>query len=574
MFDWLKRRNSPPSPAASPETTSVDALIAQADVLRESGQRDLALAAYLQAHKSDAQRIYPLYWLATLEEECGRFDEALAYCQRALALDAGQIGLLLRAASITVALGDDVAALENYQRVAALDPDAPGIDAHLADQYCRLGQLRDGVEAFDRALARTPDDAILQSNRLFVLNYSELLTAEQLFAEHQSWGSRHEAVLRATWHPFEYNRDPGRRLKVGLVSADLRAHAVANFVEPWLRAHDRNQIESHCFDVSADPEDATTASMRGLAHSWHRVADLGDAALAARIRAAGIDILLDLSGHTRGNRLLVFARRPAPVQATWLGYLNTTGLTAMDYRLTDDNLDPPGMTAQFHTETLARLAAHACFAPASGTPEVVPSQVGQGHPLTFGSVNQWPKVSASVKDLWAKMLKQLPEARLFVIARGANHPAVRSRIVDSFVQRGVRAELLEVFPFMPTAEFLRLLGRVDIALDSFPYGGGTTTMQCLWMGVPVLTIKGRVAMSRNSVGILDAVGLADLAVATPADYVQTGVALGRDVARLVVLRQQLRGRMAASRVTDAGSFARDMERALRDMWITYCNRNN
>jgi predicted O-linked N-acetylglucosamine transferase (SPINDLY family) len=258
------------------------------------------------------------------------------------------------------------------------------------------------------------------------------------------------------------------------------------------------------------------------------------------------------------------------VQATWLGYLNTTGLTPIDYRITDAYLDPPGETEQFHTERLVRLAAHACFAPWPATPEVVPSPVNAGEPLTFGSVNQWPKVSDSVKDLWARMLVRASAARLFVIARGAQHDAVREQIVEGFVRRGARPDQIVAFPFLPTTEFLKLLGRIDIALDPFPYGGGTTTMQCLWMGVPVVTLRGCTAMARNSVGILDAVGLADLATATSDTYAETALMLGRDRGRLATLRGSLRSRMAASRLTDADAFARDMERAWSAMWEAHC----
>ncbi len=572
MFGWLKRETTPAPPAGAPAKPDVEGLIADGDRLREAGERAKARDAYLRAHHADPGRVYPLYWLATLDEEFGELDRARDHCQRALLLDPDQIGMLLRFASICAASGDDATALHTYQRIAALDPDLPLLDAHLADHYCRLGRVAEGVAAFERALARDPDDVVLQSNRLFVLNYSDLLTPAQLFAAHRAWGARHESALRAQWQPFAATRDPARRLRIGYVSADLRDHAVASFFEPLVEAHDRERFEIHCFDNSPHAEDSVTLRLREHVSAWHKTANLDDDALAAMIRQAGIDVLVDLSGHTKGNRLLAFARKPAPVQATWLGYLNTTGLTAIDYRITDAHLDPPGETEQFHTERLVRLATHACFAPARESPAVVPSPVNAGEPLTFGSVNQWPKVTDAVKDLWARMLVQAPDARLFVIVRGAQHAPVRERVVADFTERGVRPDQVGVFPFLPTARFLSLLGRVDVALDPFPYGGGTTTLQCLWMGVPVVTLRGRTATSRNAVGALEAVGLSELATATPDAYARAALVLGRDRAMLAALRQTLRDRTAASRLTDANAFARDMERALRAMWETYCAR--
>ncbi len=234
----------------------VSRLLTRADTAREAGKTAEALQAYAQAHAADPGRVYPLYWLATLEQEAGHLEAARDYCRNALRLDPDQIGLLLRYADIAAASFDDATALEYYQRVARFDPDIPGLDAHLADCYCRLGRIRDGVAAFDRAIARAPDEVALQDNRLFVLNYSGLLTPEQLFAEHREWGARHEATLRPKWRPFDNVRDSARRLAIGYVSSDLRDHAVASFIEPLLRAHDAERFDVHCFDTSNYAQDA------------------------------------------------------------------------------------------------------------------------------------------------------------------------------------------------------------------------------------------------------------------------------------------------------------------------------
>ncbi len=568
MLNWLKRKASSTPATGSVPVADIAQVLADADQLREAGHRERALDAYRQAHQLDAGRVSPLYWLATLHEEAGEFERARDYASRALLLDPDQIGLLLRMGGIAAAMRDHAAARDTYHRVARLDPDAPGIDALLADQLCIVGQLNEGIAAFDRALQRQPDSVQLQQARLFCLNYTDLLSPQQLADEHRAWGARHGPELLAGLHSAMPATDHAK-LRVGYVSPDFRDHAVAFFVAPLLEHHDRSRFEVFAFDTSAVAEDSTTERMKAHVHEWRHVHDLDDAALAAAIRAAGIQILVDLSGHTKGNRLLMFARKPAPVQVTWLGYLSTTGLTAMDYRLTDAHMDPPGLTESLHTEELVRLPVQACFAPWPDAPPVAPSPISQGAPLTFGSVNQWSKVSDATKDLWASILVECQDARLHAIVRGGQNPGLQHAIAAEFAQRGVTSGQVEVFPFLTTTSFLQVLGRIDVALDPFPYGGGTTTMQCLWMGVPVVTLAGATALSRNSVGPLVCAGLRELVAATPAEYQATAIRLGRDPQTLARLRTELRPRLRSSALTDATAFAHSVEEAYRGMWDRY-----
>lgn len=537
-------------------------LVASADEARERGDLGAAVAGYQSALAIAPRDAYSLFWLATLYGDAGHLDKARGFAERGLSLDPDQIGLLLRLGAIAHAQRDPVLALACYERVRALDAEVPQIDALLADQLCYVGRVDEGIAAFERAQARDPGSRALAHNRLFCLNYSARLAPADLAAEHRAWGRDVEASTPVM--PPVAPRADGP-LRVGYVSGDLRDHAVATFLAPLLAHHDRDRFHVTCFDTSEVAEDALTAELRRSASAWVKADKLPDDALAAAIRDARIDVLVDLSGHTRGNRLEVFARRPAPVQATWLGYLSTTGLSRMDYRITDAHMDPIGMTESLYTERLVRLPVQACFRPSAGTPEVGPSPVQLGSPLTFGSVNQWPKVSEGVKALWGALLAGNPDARLIVVARGGQNASMRELVAADFARHGARAGQIEVLPFMTTPEFLALLGRIDIALDPFPYGGGTTTFQCLWMGVPVVTLAAATAMSRNAVGPLSHVGLADLVAGSGEDYVRIASALGRDRARLGDLRRVLRERMRKSPLMDGAAFARAMEEALLAM---------
>ena len=337
-----------------------------------------------------------------------------------------------------------------------------------------------------------------------------------------------------------------------------------------LREHDKAAFDVLCFDTSPGPEDVTTQRIKRYGHIWQRVAGLDNAALAATIRQSRVDILIDLSGHTRCNRLLVFALKAAPVQATWLGYLNTTGLSSIDYRITDAFLDPPGATEHLHTETLVRLKNQACLTPPDPSPPVATLPALRTGRITFGSVNNWVKVSDATKDTWATIIRKAGHARLLIVAAGAQNDEFRRSVVSDFVSRGVSAEQVSMYPFLPLTGFLQLLAEVDIGLDPFPYGGGTTTMHCLWMGVPVVTLAGKTAFARNSVGLLNRVGLSHLVAAELEGYVKTALDLATDLPNLANIRVGLRDRMLRSPLVDADRFTRNLESAYRAMWCNYC----
>jgi protein O-GlcNAc transferase len=570
MFSVFKRKSPPDATPTAAVSDRVTTLLKQGDAARDRGDRASAIVAYLAALALAPDDLYVIYWLAQLNLDADNLTAARQFCERGLALEPGQLGLLFTMGKIAAAVADPAYALHVYERIQRIDPKADGLDALMADQYCFLGRISEGIAAFKRALSQQPESVALQSNVLFVSNYAGDSTPEEISDRHRHWGAMHEGRLRAARRPLNNSRDPNRRLRIGYVSADLRAHAVAFFVEPLLRNHDFSTYEIHCFDTSPFPEDDVTQRLKAHGSAWHRVGELSDEALAEAIRASDIDVLVDLSGHSTLNRLLTFARKPAPVQATWLGYLNTTGLSSMDYRITDRYLDPDGMTERLHTEKLFRIPNASCFRPAADSPPVGPLPAAEHETFTFGSLNHWAKVTEETKGVWAQILVAAPSTRLVVVARGGQNKAFQSQVIADFVARGARADQVSVQPTMSLQAFLALFESLDVALDPFPYGGGTTTMHSLWMGVPVVTLAGKTAFSRNAIGPLTEVGLSRLIATTPQQYVEIATGLTKDLVWLGQTRSSLRARMKASALVDGLAFARSMENAYRAMWHNYC----
>jgi protein O-GlcNAc transferase len=532
-----------------------------------------ARALYERVLTSTPGNVYVLYQLAGALEGIGALDEAAYTCDRGLALSPDQPALLHRRGGIAFKKHQFILALETYQRLKELHPEFPLIDAMIADQLASLGRGSEAIEAFDRALVLAPETVRLQSDRLFVLNYFGLMTRERLFEQHRRWGAAHEAQLRHLWAPHPQSIDPERKLRIGYVSPDLRHHAVAYFIEGVFRNHDRSSFEVHALDVSPYGEDDVARRLAGYCDHWHRLGECSDDEITAFIREREIDVLVDLSGHTAHNRLLVFARRPAPVQVGWFGYMNTTGLTSIDYRLTDGGLDPPGASDAFYTERLFRLPSAACFQPDPGSPEVggLPA-VSNGY-VRMASVNQWTKVTDTTKDLWSRILCDLPSARLVVVARGGGDEAVRASIMDEFVRRGAAARQIEVVDFRPIRSFLAFLNDIDLALDPFPYGGGTTTLHATWMGVPIVTLESESELGKSTPGILRGLGASELIAHDLHAYQTIAVELANDVSRLLTYRRELRDRFRNSPLMDACLLTRSVEAAFRAMWKSYCARS-
>ncbi|MEI6559460.1 MAG: tetratricopeptide repeat protein [Rhodospirillaceae bacterium] len=533
----------------------------------------------------------------------GRLDEAAASYRRALALKPDYAGAHYNLASSLQAQGRPEAALGHFEQALALGPERPEVHNNLGAALLELGRVTEAVAHFERALTLAPDHAEARnnlgkgcqelgrmaeavahyrqalalrpgyaeahSNLLMTLTYLPDLPAARLFAEHRDFGRRHACPALPHANP----REPGRRLRIGYVSGDFRHHVVGFFIEPLLAAHDRTAVSSRCYSETRRP-DAVTARIKALAEGWCETAGLDDRALAARIQADGIDLLIDLAGHSAFNRLPVFALKPAPVQVTWLGYPGSTGLAAIDYRLVDPVSDPEGGADRLASEALVRLqGGFLCYRPpcAAGPDPAPAAEPADGAALTFGSFNNLNKLSPPVLALWAALLCRLPGARLLLKSRQLADEAVARALRQSFGRHGVARERLELLSW--TAGFeshLDSYRRVGIALDPFPYNGTTTTCEALWMGVPVVTLAGERHAARMGASLLTRLGLDELIAADPAAYLEIAAALATDRARLAGLRAGLRQRMTASPLCDAAALARRLETAYRIMWRRWC----
>jgi len=433
----------------------------------------------------------------------------------------------------------------------------------------KQGHMRASLAAYGRALAARPSFVDTHSNSIFACNYAADMTPMALLNAHRDWAHRHASHLAASAIPVTGDgvRDATRRLHIGYVSADFCRHSVAYFIEALIAGRDGKQFRVTCYANVAHPDDLSER-IRTAADSWRDIRRLDDEAVAELVRRDGIDILVDLSGHTAGNRLLVFARRPAPVQVSYLGYPNTTGLAQIDYRLTDELADPVGESDRLHSESLMRLATgFLCYSPATDAPPVSEAPVLTNGFITFASFNNVTKVNKSVVAAWAGILNDLPGSRLLLKSRQLADRGARRRLLDLFSHHGVEPRRLELLGGLLTrSEHLATYARVDIALDPFPYNGTTTTCEALWMGVPVVALAGQVHRSRVGASILHYSGLDELLAQDVDAYVHKALALAADVPALAPLRQNLRQRMASSTFMDADAAVRDLESAYRKMW--------
>jgi predicted O-linked N-acetylglucosamine transferase (SPINDLY family) len=432
------------------------------------------------------------------------------------------------------------------------------------------GLLAEAAGHYRNALAiqRAPATC---SNLLYLLNYLPETDPAPHFAEHRQWAEWFEQPLRPDWKPHANDATPDRRLRIGYVSPDFRDHPVTAFMEPILRMHHREHFETFCYSNAKAP-DAVTERLRLLADHWRDISGWDPAKVADWVRQDGIDILVDLAGHTTDNSLLVFARKPAPVQFTWIGYPNTTGLEAMDYRLTDAISDPPGQTERWHSEQLVRLPkSFSCYAAPAESPAVGPLPALANGYITFGCFNNFRKVSPATIAVWTRLLHEMPTARLLLKSQGLGNPQTAARLRDQFA--GISAERIELLGAgLPKELHMGLYNRVDLSLDPFPYNGTTTTCDSLWMGVPVVTLTGKTHVARVGLSLVSHAGFPDWAVKTADAYVAKCRELTGDLPNLARLRAGLREQMRLSPICDATQFIDHLEAAFREMWIRWCHR--
>ncbi len=583
---------------------AVDAIVGLGDALQRLGALDDAIACYdtaLQATPDDAglhsnrgaallargrhaeataglQRAIALAPddagahnnLGNALQGSGRLDDAVEHYERALALRPDFADAAANLGNALVLRGEIAAALVQFERALALRPDDADILNSRGRALVEQGRLDDARASFSAALARDPARAAIHSNLLFLANYDPALSEDALLAAHRAFGAQVAAAAPPP-APHANSRDPARRLRIGYVSADLARHPVGWFLRPVLANHAAAAVETVCYAGRA-VEDDVTAQLRAAAGTWRSTVAVDDAALAAQIRADGIDILVDLAGHTAGNRLPVFARKPAPVQASWIGYFATTGVAAIDCALLDAATVPEGAERWF-TEAVVRLPiGRLCYGAPAHAPAVAPPPAATRGHVTFVSFNNLTKVTPAVIALWARVLDAVHGAHLVLKWRSLADAAERARLHAGFAAHGIAPERLLLRGHSAHAQMLAEYGDVDIALDPFPFCGGLTSAEALWMGVPIVTLPGARPVSRQTLAFLTQIGLTELAARDDADYVAIAARLAGDPQSLAALRAGLRDRITASPLGDGARFARALEDAYRAMWQRWCAR--
>jgi protein O-GlcNAc transferase len=574
------------------------------EIARSIGRRNEAESAFRRA--IELQRDYPAAWsnLGLALSDLGRFDEAVDALQLATALKPdypkafGHLGMALQAtgrrdealAACRTAvqlsprspeahnnLGNVLRgmnlldeAIDEYRETIRLKPDHAPAYHNLGEALAREGDIDAALDCYRQALAIRPDYLLAHQTMLFMMHYSERLTADEIFQAHLRWADQYEKPLRGSIEPHSNDRSPDRRLRVGYVSPDFRRHPVGFFMRPIFANHDPAVVEIFAYS-DAVQSDATTNFIRSRAHVWRDTFTLSDEQFARQVREDQIDILVDLTLHMAHSRLLAFARKPTPVQATYLGYAHSTGLAAMDYKITDPHLDPPGMSERFHTEKLVRLPeTNFCCEPDPDAPEVGELPARRNGYVTFASFNTLMKITPGVVETWSRLLREVPSAKLMIVAGGLAGERTRERMRDRFAAHGITADRLELIEQSGVAAGFAALQRADIALDTFPYAGGTTTCNSLWMGAAVITLAGASPIARQGVSFLTNVGLPDLIADSREQYIAIAAALAGDLDRLAQIRRSLRDRMRASPILDGPRFARNLESAYRAMWRTWC----
>lgn len=571
-----------------------------ADVVKEQGECREAIELYERAVEIDAGAADILFNLAVAYGESGMLDKAIACYQRVLRLAPEHFNAYLNLGSAVLKRGDARQALDlfndairlqptvatghnnaanaymaqgkfdegiaSYKKAIELDPQCVDAYTNLGNALQKTGRIEEAETCHRRALALKPDFAGAHSNLLLCLHYRHGNDPHLIHRAHSAWAEQHA-------HPFYPERSPqtgnGRteqRLRIGYISPDFRCHSVAYFIEPILAAHNRDRYRLYCYSDVMNT-DEVTQRICSLADEWRDISGLPDGDVMDLIRRDRIDILVDLAGHTGNNRMLLFARKPAPVQVSYLGYPGTTGLHTMDYRLTDDIADPEGVADQFYVERLIRLpGGFLCYRPFQSPPvAALPCLANEF--VTFGSFNNFAKVTPQVLMLWTRLLAAVPGARLLLKAGGLASEATRRELMGYFLANGVAAGRVDLRnPDQSITQHLERYNEVDIGLDTFPYNGTTTTCEALWMGVPVITLAGGTHVSRVGASILKRAGLDDLIAQSADSYIEKAAALASDIGRLKTLRGDLRARMESSPLCDAAGFTRELEAVYERMW--------
>jgi predicted O-linked N-acetylglucosamine transferase (SPINDLY family) len=543
-----------------------------ATTVKRLGRFEEAQKLYEQTLSIDPKLAVSAYNLAVIHYQHDRLDEAEALFRQALATAPDfkeALHGLATALDTRGALGEaEAMCLELCRRF----PEYAIGEAALATVLKSLGRIEESIAHYQRALSRMPPTSSLTSSMLQFCNYVPGMTLAKLAELHARWETQFGAPARTLWRPWPNTREPQRRLRIGFVSGDFRYHPVGRCIAPLLQYLERDQAEVVLYAQQNEHDDVTT-KLAEMASRFTRVNFLSDDALDAAIRDDRIDVLFDLAGHTAGNRLGVLARKPAPVQFTWFGYVGTTGLSAIDYLLADSLHVPAEAEPHIRERVMRMPGCYAAFAPLAGAPDVAPPPVLQENAITFGSFSNPAKINDAVGRLWSEVLRRVPGSRLMLKFWGYENEATQRYCRERFTRHGIAGERILFSGRAQPRDMLAHYDRLDIALDPFPYGGGMTTCEALWMGVPVVTCPGEIFSSRHAYAYLTTVGLPELIASNFDEYVDKAVELAQDVERLKTLRHELRERVWSSPLCNARQFAADWMERVRQAWRDFTDKS-
>ncbi len=552
--------------AVARDSQSIDGLYMLGKACLADGRGDAAEQAWQKLHllAPAFEHAYADHCLLLFSR--GKADEATALIKKGIDHHPQNADFHFYLGNLLAEQGDYSGALNAYARAKAIVPPWPELLSNMATALRQTGQLDASIEALKAATELAPDSASILSNYLMGVQYSDKFSRQEKFDALQVFAERFERPLLDQWGNYRNDPNPDRKLRIGYVSGDFRNHSLAFFIEPVLRHHDRSKFEIHCY-YSHPSFDNISAKIKALADQWHEIFQMPDEALARKIRADGIDILIDLSGHTGHNRLLAFARKPAPIQMTWLGYQASTGLRAIDFRVTDEGMDPTGTSEAYHSEKLLRLTVSGAFTPSPESPPVNPLPARDGRPFMFGCLNNPSKITDEAIRLWARILTAVPDSQLMI---GNATTDVIDRLSGQFALYHVGVARLVFQPRVSLAGYLALHNQVDLALDTFPYNGGTTTFHSLWMGVPLIALAGDTSLSRVGMSMMNTLGLPEFCANTADEYVERAVWHATHLPELDAVRQSMRAKMEVLNQHMALGVTSSLESAFREQWHAWC----
>lgn len=537
----------------------------------DAANYQLALDNYIEASRIQSDNAIVFAKIAVIFDLLGQFIDANEYFQKAIDIDPKNVDIMTSYGIFLSDHNNSGMAIQYLKRILELQPDHVHAHNNLGNVLTDLRYIRAACASYENALKNGPLFKDAHSNLLLTMHYDTIYSAEDVFQKHLQWERTQASGIKST-KIQEFNNDTTsvRKLRVGYLSADFRIHSVSYFLYPILLEHEKGQFDIYCYSNVIRPDDMTKKIESIASISWRDIQKLDDAEVVSIIKKDKIDILIELSGHTANNRLKVLACKPAPIQVSYLGYPDTTGLSTIDYRLTDKWADPPGVTEYLHSETLIRIPeGFLAYKPPKATPEIAEPPVFSNDYITFGSFNKFTKITESVVAAWAEILKMVPGSKLLIKSKNLNGIA-EERLLQDFQKNGIEKERIERKTWISSLEeHFELYNDIDIALDTFPYNGTTTTFEALWMGKPVVTLTGYTHVTRVGCSILSRIGLDELITYSPQEYIKKCVDLAYDLPKIKDITSTMRKRLFASGVLDSKQFTKNLESCFFDMWESW-----